>query len=252
MVSGSFNFAEAAAAARRSGSDGRLTSQLASLATNGLFLACSIGLSCLFFVMTAVQFWASKFFEKVFHRPNVEVATTFIVVASSAPVAGVLLGGVLVDRLTGDEPRALARMVLIWSVIAVSAGIGSASMPTTNEEWLEVGYWAEVSLVWLLLFFGAMMLPPVMRLMFHAIPESEMKALANALNTLLSNVLGYALGCALPGQVSSELMKHGYTSARSLHISMQIVFLSGSFCGMICMVTALILVSRRTASLASA
>merc|ERR1712032_901287 len=101
--------------------------QICALCRNLLFMSTTFGLCCLFFVMTGVQFWVSKFFEVCFDKPAALVETLFIVVASSAPVAGVIGGGAIADRLTnGGAIEPTARLAFLWSVFAVMAGIAAA------------------------------------------------------------------------------------------------------------------------------
>eukprot|EP00812_Abedinium_dasypus_P016289 NODE_999_length_1274_cov_325.026251.p1 GENE.NODE_999_length_1274_cov_325.026251~~NODE_999_length_1274_cov_325.026251.p1 ORF type:complete len:367 (+),score=90.58 NODE_999_length_1274_cov_325.026251:3-1103(+) len=200
--------------------------QISALAVCPVFVLAVAALCALYFVVTAVQFWASTYFTIVFQRPGSEVTTMFILVAGTAPILGVVIGSAVVDRLGGYETAAqMARtlgLTTAWCSGAVVAGVAAAliaplppDMPGSSLRFAGV-----VISIWFLLLFGGALLPAVTGISMAAVPESLRKS-ASSWSMLLYNVLGYSLGAYLPGYVAEYV---------SLRFAMQVVFLWAGLC----------------------
>mmetsp|Transcript_39041 Transcript_39041/g.34720 ORF Transcript_39041/g.34720 Transcript_39041/m.34720 type:complete len:182 (-) Transcript_39041:670-1215(-) len=74
---------------------------LAILKTRKVFVFSMIALSSLFFVVTGIQFWISDYMRSVLLLPAKEVFITFAVISITAPVLGVVAGGIVLDRIGG-------------------------------------------------------------------------------------------------------------------------------------------------------
>lgn len=202
----------------------------------------ALGLCTLFFVMTAIQFWASKFFEVCFHQDESWVSVIFLVVSISAPVAGVFTGGAVIDRCTDGNLEKQARLLGIWALMAALAGFAAASIPVEHTD---LNFYGVVSCIWVLLLFGAMMLPPCTGVVLQSVPEIQ-RPMANAFSMLLYNSLGYTLGAFLPGKISDVLKNYGWPTTKSLHVAMQVVFAGGAGSGLFFVILMYLAVRRRS------
>lgn len=203
-----------------------LWASIKTLMSNRIFRSTTIELCCLFFIVTGVQYWTTKFFHVSFQQARVKVNTIFIVVSASAPILGVAAGGPIIDKLGGYSTVAGAECTALLSVIwcsigAVAAIIAAVTTPTPDDRTL----FFVVGNIWVLLFFGAAMLPPVTGLVLSSV-DADLQVFANAFSMLLYNLLGYGLGSYLPGQVADLAGKDPSTRLRR---AMQVVFLWSIF-----------------------
>jgi len=179
------------------------------LLSNRVWRSATIALCALFFIVTGVQYWSSKYFIVSFGQPKVRVNTIFVCIAGSAPAIGIVAGGLIVDRLGGyATPRGAERTAMltaIWGFIATVAGVAAGSIHPSASEGRFI---AVVSCIWILLLFGAMMLPPSTGLLLRSVDE-DLAVFANSFSTLLYNGLGYGLGSYLPGQVADFFSDRG-------------------------------------------
>jgi len=220
----------------------RPQAQLAALARCPVFVAAVVAISGLYFVVTAVQYWASQFFTADFHRPIGEVTKIFLIVAGTAPVLGVVFGSTMVDRLGGYETaqqmaKSLA-LTTIWGVIAATSGIVAAFIePFPDAPGATWRFYIVAGCIWLLLFFGGAVLPAVTGISMAAVPEGLRKS-ASSWSMLLYNVFGFSLGAYLPGIVA----EHG-----TLRSAMQVVLLWATL-PCVAMACAYVLASRSAAN----
>jgi MFS transporter, Spinster family, sphingosine-1-phosphate transporter len=74
-------------------------SQFMRLMKYPVFIWTSATLSVLFFVVTGIQFWISCYLIEVLYADETETCIAFILVSATAPTAGVVFGGWLVDHI---------------------------------------------------------------------------------------------------------------------------------------------------------
>jgi MFS family permease len=183
-----------------------------------LFSQCA-----LFFVVTAIQQWASEFFITEFHRDKTEVTTVFVFVSATAPILGVVIGSSVIDKVgteTAVEVAKACRITCIWGFIATIAGFlagGIQPKPSSAEH--DVRFYGVVACIWLQLFFGGAMLPASSAMGLRTVPVKA-RTTASSLSQLLCNIFGFALGSLVPGVVSASY---------GMRVAMQIAFAWASF-----------------------
>jgi hypothetical protein len=151
------------------------------LFTNKIFLLCSITLANLFFILTVVQYWAADYIKAVLGKSEEEATMSFVIVCITSPTLGVLVGGFVSQKLGGYENN--RTIYLVW-ILALLAGVSSFPI-----------YWADnliffTAILWVVLFFGGAMLPPITGLIISSLPM-ESRGSANSINFFTSNLLGY-------------------------------------------------------------
>jgi hypothetical protein len=149
--------------------------------SNRMFLLCSITLANLFFILTVVQYWAADYLKTVLDVPETTAMLSFIIVCITSPTLGVIIGGVISQKLGGYESN--KTIFLVWILSFLAAG---ASIPIP----FATGVISFTIILWLVLFFGGAILPPITGIIISSLP-AEHRGSANSINFFSSNLLGY-------------------------------------------------------------
>ena len=135
----------------------------------------------LFFVVSGIQYWCTFYFVKNLHVPQEKGAIYFGTVALSSPVMGAALSGYYTDYWGGIYSSKIIRGILYLMIPSI---IVSVPIPFIDNVMLVL------TLFWLLLFFGAMILPILTAVILTKV-EPEMRPRANSIANLLYELLGY-------------------------------------------------------------
>ncbi|CDJ50109.1 hypothetical protein, conserved [Eimeria brunetti] len=178
------------------------TGQGDGIDVNPMYMLPVLTLCALLFVVTGVQFWGTIFFASFLGLSPAAAVGAFAAVAATSPVAGVLMGGLTVDAVGGyktlkGRTRTLAACTAYAAVAVACAVVGSFSFRV----------YVCVACLWLLLCFGAAMLPPLTGIQIDAV-SPDLRTLASGISMFFYNILGYALGAFLPG-VAMDLFHGG-------------------------------------------
>jgi len=172
---------------------------------NGLYLSTIFALCALFFVVNGMQYWCTIWLTKDFRGDMEEeafkkiVIPSFGAVAATAPILGVLMGGLIIDRTGGYGPcprqkKKALKILLLFAVLASICGIGASAVRGPG------GFWGVVALLWFVLFFGGAIVPGETGVMLTSIPAKS-RPLASGFGQGSYNIFGYSLGIFLPGGV---------------------------------------------------
>lgn len=71
------------------------------LLSNKLYLFLTLSASCLYFVITGLQFWITDYLIIVLKLPESQAFIAYSVLCISAPTTGVLIGGIVIHNLGG-------------------------------------------------------------------------------------------------------------------------------------------------------
>ncbi|CDI78298.1 Transporter, major facilitator family domain containing protein, related [Eimeria acervulina] len=167
-----------------------------------MYMLPVLTLCALLFVVTGVQFWGTIFFASFLGLSPAAAVGAFAAVAATSPVVGVLMGGLTVDAVGGyktlkGRTRTLVACTAYAAIAVACAVIGSFSSRV----------YVCVACLWLLLCFGAAMLPPLTGIQIDAV-SPDLRTLASGISMFFYNILGYALGAFLPG-VAMDLFHGG-------------------------------------------
>lgn len=147
-----------------------------------VFIFCALGLSNLFFIITAIQYWASDYEKDVLKiKDDNEVFLSFAIVCITSPTLGLFFGGVISAKTGGYESK---NSIIICFVFALLAGISSIPVPLANNLYLFT------FLLWLVLFFGGAILPNIMGIIMTCLPP-HLRGSANSMTNLITNLFGY-------------------------------------------------------------
>ncbi|KAL4500428.1 hypothetical protein ABPG72_003379 [Tetrahymena utriculariae] len=157
------------------------TSKLKELFTNKIFIFTMFTLASLYFVVTGIQFWISDYMRTILFVDQKTVYTAFSLISITAPIFGVLMGGIALEKVGGYAGKNAINLCLFNGVLASCCAI---PIPFTNR------YEVVLILLWLLFFFGGSLMPAVTGIMLHSIPKSY-RAFGNSQAQLFHNLLGY-------------------------------------------------------------
>jgi MFS family permease len=154
---------------------------VSTLYQNKVYTFTMLGICCLLFIITAIQFWITDYMQAVLHFPEESVFLTFAIVCITAPTAGVLTGGYIVEKLGGYTERKASDICFKTAYLAAIVGL---PLPLVNNIPLFI------ILMWLLLFFGGSIVPGLTGIMLSSIPENN-KEIANSMTHFCYNLIGY-------------------------------------------------------------
>lgn len=99
------------------------------------------------FVSNALLYWMKSYLKDVINVDQTLIDIFFIVVVVTAPITGIIIGGILVNKIGGFQHVNSLKMGVIISFILFSIGI---------ILFFIYNLYAFGSLIWTFLFFGSM------------------------------------------------------------------------------------------------
>jgi len=148
----------------KEGSDEPFCQKLKSVTTNKIFVCLCISLSGLYFVVTGIQFWASDYLKIIIEVNEHVVSIYFTTTCFTAPVGGVIVGGIITTAFGGYNTKKSFKLMRFVSILAVACAL---PIPYFSS-FAVVG-----SLIWLLLFFGGFILPPLTGVMISSVGQYQ-------------------------------------------------------------------------------
>ena len=128
------------------------------LCTNSVYILLVFAISSLYFVVSGLQFWITTYMTTVLGVPMGEVFNFYIITCLSAPTFGVLLSIVLFNYIGGYSSKNAFSVCLTIGPLAVVTGI---PVPLVSNEWIVY------VLLWLIFFFGSIILAPLVGMMLN-------------------------------------------------------------------------------------
>ena len=159
-------------------------------------------MTALYFTVTGVQFWGTKYLSVTLDAPLPLVNILFVSCAATGPTLGVFYGGWLIDKwggYKGSQQRILS--LKVCSTFGCLACISCIPITLVNNIFIAVAF------LWLMLFFGAAILPASSGILVSVVP-SEFRTISTSLSLVVFNMFGYFLSLLLSGylmQVSPHL-----------------------------------------------
>jgi hypothetical protein len=150
-------------------------------------------MTALYFTVTGVQFWGTKYLIVSLNAPSEIVNVLFVLIAASGPTTGVIMGGVLVDYYggyKGSKQRVIALEIV--SLLGVLAFVFTLPITFTSNVYI-----ASFCL-WLILFFGASILPACSGILASIVPRMH-RVTSSSLSLVIFNLFGYFLSLILSG-----------------------------------------------------
>ena len=166
---------------------------LKKLFKNGIYLLLTLSTSCLYFVITGLQFWITDYMIIVIKVSETQAFISYAVLCVTAPTFGVLIGGIAIHNMGGYDAPGVLGLVSILQFLAIIIG---APIPfITSFVFLLI-------LLWLLLFLGGFMMPALTGMIISSVP-TNLKETASSVAYICYNCLGYLPSPFLYGIVSN-------------------------------------------------
>jgi hypothetical protein len=155
---------------------------ICSILEQKVYLFSALSLSCLLFIITTVQFWTTYYMEKNFaNECEINRIISYSMVCILSPTLGILLGARFNSYYGAYESKKSLMICLILAILSASCSI---PVPFCNK----LLYFS--TFLWLVLFFGAAILPQLMGIMVSRLPHRLMGS-ANSVTCFISIALGY-------------------------------------------------------------
>jgi len=136
--------------------------------------------------VSGIQFWTTAYFLKVLNMNPSLVMIFFTLCSITGPLAGVSLGSWVIDLTGGYKGRNMLSAIKICTVFGFCALLFS----------LPIGFCDKIIYVvpslWLLLFFGAALIPTCTGVIVNSVPKNYQSA-SSSLSQLIFNLGGYFL-----------------------------------------------------------
>ena len=152
-----------------------------TLIKNTEFVCLALSLSGIYFIVTGIQFWMPSYMKQVLRAEANDAATVYMVLTFSGPIGGVICGGLWTTYFGGYNSYKGQVVQCFVGLFAVASAIPIPFMDSL------VGFSA---FMWLLLFFGGALVPPVTGIMLNCVPEL-MRTSGSSLAQMFYNSLGY-------------------------------------------------------------
>lgn len=120
------------------------------------------------------------------------VAWYFSLISFSAPITGVVIGGIMVTKFGGYNTK---KSQLLIAFIGILSCLSCLPIPFVDD------FYIFCVLIWLMLFFGGFILPQVTGIMLNSVNEYH-RTQANSLASLSYNCIGCLPAPSFYGMVS--------------------------------------------------
>ena len=163
---------------------GRYLLQAKIVLKNKLYVTLTLGMSSIYFIVTGIQFWITKYLIEILNADQLVVNITFSLISITAPLSGVLFGGTVSDKYGGYKGRNESKALQMCVGFAIVAFIFSFPMGFLFQI-----FYLSV-LLWTFLFFGASIIPIATGIMISTVPK-DCQATSSSISQLIFNLFGY-------------------------------------------------------------
>ena len=209
------------------GNLGRYSLQAKTVLTNKLYVSITLSMTSIYFIVTGIQFWITKYLIEILGVQPIVVNVIFSIISITAPLSGVLFGGTLSDKYGGYKGKFETKALQMCSAFGILAFFFGLPMGFIFQiTYLSV-------LLWTFLFFGASIIPIATGIMISSVPK-DCQATSSSLSQLVFNLLGYFSSPMITGFIMDrfENEKEGFIWGMRLVFSwgsVALVFISISY-----------------------
>ena len=160
--------------------------------TNPLYLTVTFGLCSIYFIVTGIQFWMTEYMIGILGIQPVIVVIVFSLTSVTAPLSGVIVGGVFADKYGGYKGKNTVKAIKL----CVAFGFISFVFAFPMGFLFDLFYLTV--LLWTFLFFGAAIIPVGTGIMISSV-RKDCQATSSSLSQLIFNLFGYFFSPMLTG-----------------------------------------------------
>ena len=171
---------------------GRYFFQAKTVLTTPLYVSITLGMCAIYFIVTGIQFWVTKYIIEILEIEPLLVNIIFSVISITAPLSGVLVGGTISDKYGGYKGKNVIKAIKMCIAFGLVSFVFAFPMGFLFQYiYLSV-------LLWTFLFFGAAIIPIGTGIMISAVPK-DCQATSSSISQLIFNLFGYFFSPMITG-----------------------------------------------------
>ena len=178
---------------------GRYLLQAKIVLTTPLYISITLGLCSIYFIVTGIQFWMTKYLIEILGGEPILVNTIFSIISVTAPLSGVILGGTFSDKYGGYKGENAIRAIKL----CIAFGLISFVFAFPMGFLFQIIYLC--ILLWTFLFFGAAIIPIGTGIMISSV-QKDCQATSSSISQLIFNLLGYFFSPMLTGYIMDRFV----------------------------------------------
>ena len=173
--------------------------------TTPLYVSITFGLCSIYFIVTGIQFWMTKYLIEILEAEPLLVNIIFSFISVTAPLFGVLVGGSFSDKYGGYKGENVIKAIKI----CIAFGLISFVFAFPMGFLFQIIYLS--ILLWAFLFFGAAIIPIGTGIMISSV-QKDCQATSSSISQLIFNLLGYFFSPMLTGYIMDKFIdkKQGF------------------------------------------
>ena len=174
------------------GNMGRYLYQTKIVLTTPLYVTITLGMCAIYFIVTGIQFWMTKYLIEILDIEPLLVNIIFSGISVTAPLLGVIVGGTISDIYGGYKGKNVIRAIKM----IIAFGLVSFVFAFPMGFLFQIIYLSV--LLWTFLFFGAAIIPIGTGIMISAVPK-YCQATSSSISQLIFNLFGYFFSPMITG-----------------------------------------------------
>ena len=171
--------------------------QTKQVLTTPLYVSITCGLCSIYFIVTGIQFWMTKYLIEILEAEPLLVNVIFSVISITAPLFGVLVGGAFSDKYGGYKGDNVIKAIKI----CIAFGLVSFVFAFPMGFLFQIIYLS--ILLWSFLFFGAAIIPIGTGIMISSV-QKDCQATSSSISQLIFNLFGYFFSPMLTGYIMDK------------------------------------------------
>lgn len=176
---------------------GRYCYQTKLVLKTPLYLTITFGLCSIYFIVTGIQFWMTAYLIRILEIDPVTVVILFSVTTVTAPLFGVIMGGIFADNYGGYKGKNSVK------AMKLCCAFGFVSFVFAFPLGFLFSIIYVITLLWFFLFFGAAIIPVGTGLMISSV-RKDCQATSSSLSQLTFNLFGYFFSPILTGYIMDK------------------------------------------------
>ena len=178
---------------------GRYLFQAKTVLTTPLYISITLGMCAIYFIVTGIQFWMTKYIIEILDIEPLLVNIVFSAISITAPLSGVLVGGTISDKYGGYKGKNVIKAIKMCIAFGLVSFVFAFPMGFLFQFiYLSV-------LLWTFLFFGAGIIPIGTGIMISAVPK-DCQATSSSISQLIFNLFGYFFSPMITGFIMDSFI----------------------------------------------
>ena len=176
---------------------GRYCYQAKLVLMTPLYITITLGLCSIYFIVTGIQFWMTAYLIRILGVEPITVVVLFSMTSVTAPLLGVIMGGVFVDIYGGYKGKNSVKAMKLCCAFGFVSFVFAFPLGFL----FSVTY--VITLLWFFLFFGAAIIPVGTGIMISSV-RRDCQATSSSISQLTFNLFGYFVSPILTGFIMDE------------------------------------------------